>query len=35
MEQRKRIGVKIVLFLVLLTGVTYAVKRQVWSDVDH
>jgi ubiquinol-cytochrome c reductase cytochrome c1 subunit len=33
MEQRKRMGVKVVLFLVLLTGVTYAVKRQVWSDV--
>jgi len=33
MEQRKRTGVKVVLFLVLLTGVTYAVKRQVWSDV--
>jgi ubiquinol-cytochrome c reductase cytochrome c1 subunit len=33
MEQRKRMGVKAMLFLVLLTGVTYAVKRQVWSDV--
>jgi ubiquinol-cytochrome c reductase cytochrome c1 subunit len=33
MEVRKRTGVKIVLFLVLLTGVTYVVKRQIWSDV--
>jgi ubiquinol-cytochrome c reductase cytochrome c1 subunit len=33
MEQRKRMGVKVVLFLVLLSGLTYAVKRQVWSDV--
>lgn len=33
MEQRKRMGVKIVLFLALLTGVTYVVKRQVWADV--
>jgi ubiquinol-cytochrome c reductase cytochrome c1 subunit len=33
MEQRKRIGVKAVIFLLLMTGVTYAVKRQVWSDV--
>jgi len=33
MEQRKRIGVKVVLFLVLLTGFTYAVKRKVWADV--
>ena len=35
MEQRKRIGVKIMLFLAMLTGVTYAVKRKVWSDVSH
>ena len=33
MVQRKQIGVRIVLFLLLMTGVTYAVKRQVWSDV--
>ena len=33
MEQRKRMGVKVTLFLVLLTGLTYAVKRKVWADV--
>ena len=33
MEQRKRMGVKVVIFLVLLTGLTYAVKRKVWADV--
>ncbi len=33
MEQRKRTGVKVVIFLLLLTGVTYIVKRKVWSDV--
>ncbi len=33
MEQRKRAGVKIILFLAMLTGVTYAVKRKIWSDV--
>jgi ubiquinol-cytochrome c reductase cytochrome c1 subunit len=33
MAERKAMGVRVVLFLVLLTGVTYAVKRQVWSDV--
>ncbi len=32
-EQRKRIGVRIVLFLVFMTGLTYAVKRKVWADV--
>jgi ubiquinol-cytochrome c reductase cytochrome c1 subunit len=33
MEQRKRLGVKIVIFLALMTGVTYMVKRKVWADV--
>jgi ubiquinol-cytochrome c reductase cytochrome c1 subunit len=35
MEVRKNTGVKVVLFLVFLTGLTYAVKRKVWADVDH
>jgi ubiquinol-cytochrome c reductase cytochrome c1 subunit len=35
MEVRKNTGVKVALFLVFLTGLTYAVKRKVWSDVDH
>ncbi len=33
--ERKKMGVRIALFLVLMTGITYAVKRQIWSDVDH
>lgn len=33
MEQRKRIGVRMVLFLAFLTGVTYAVKRKTWANV--
>jgi ubiquinol-cytochrome c reductase cytochrome c1 subunit len=33
LEQRHRIGVKMVLFLLLLTGLTYAVKRKLWADV--
>lgn len=35
LEERKRMGIKVVLFLVLLTGVVYAVKRRVWAGVDH
>jgi ubiquinol-cytochrome c reductase cytochrome c1 subunit len=31
--ERKAMGVRVILFLVLLTGVTYAVKRKIWSDV--
>ncbi len=33
MEQRKRMGVRIVLFLVGMTGVTYVVKRKIWADI--
>jgi ubiquinol-cytochrome c reductase cytochrome c1 subunit len=33
LEQRKAMGVKIVLFLVGMTCVTYAVKRKIWADV--
>ena len=29
--QRKQIGVRVVLFLVVMTGLTYAVKRKVWA----
>ncbi|MFO0998178.1 MAG: cytochrome c1 [Alphaproteobacteria bacterium] len=31
MEVRKRLGVKVILFLLVLTGMLYAVKRKVWS----
>ena len=33
LEERKRMGVKIVLFLIVLTGLLYAVKRRVWADL--
>jgi len=33
MEQRKRLGIKAVLFLALMTGLTYAVKKKIWKDV--
>ncbi|MDR3538353.1 MAG: cytochrome c1 [Acetobacteraceae bacterium] len=31
--ERKQMGVRVVLFLVLMTGLTYAVKRKLWSKV--
>ncbi len=31
--ERKQMGVRVILFLLLMTGLTYAVKRKVWSDV--
>ena len=33
MEERKRTGVKAVIFLLILSGLFYAVKRKVWADV--
>ena len=30
---RKRIGIRVILFLILMTGLTYAVKRKIWSDL--
>jgi ubiquinol-cytochrome c reductase cytochrome c1 subunit len=35
MEERKRLGVRVAGFLVLLTGVTYGVKKKIWKDVHH
>ena len=35
MEERKHLGVRVVGFLVLLTGVTYAAKRKLWANVEH
>ncbi|HEU0069674.1 MAG TPA: cytochrome c1 [Alphaproteobacteria bacterium] len=33
MEARKRLGLKVMLFLLLMTGVFYAWKRKVWKDL--
>jgi cytochrome c1 len=32
LESRKRTGVRVILFMLVLAGFMYAVKRQVWSD---
>lgn len=32
LERRKQMGIKIVLFLAILGGLTYAVKRRIWAD---
>ena len=33
LEERKRLGIKVLLFLLVLTGMLYALKRQIWSDL--
>jgi ubiquinol-cytochrome c reductase cytochrome c1 subunit len=32
LEARKQMGVKVILFLLVFTGMMYAVKRKVWAD---
>lgn len=33
LEQRRAMGVKVIIFLTVLGGLAYAVKRKVWADV--
>lgn len=33
LEVRKQTGVKVILFLLVMTGVLYAAKRKIWADV--
>ncbi len=33
MEERKRLGVMVLLFTIVLTAMLYAVKKRIWSDI--
>lgn len=33
LEQRKRLGIKVLIFLLVLTGLLYALKRRIWADL--
>ena len=33
MEERKRMGIKVILFLIVLTALLYALKRRIWAKV--
>ena len=33
LEERKQMGVKVILFLLVFTGILYAAKKKVWADV--
>ncbi len=33
LEERKRLGIKVLLFLLVLTGMLYALKRKIWADL--
>lgn len=32
-EERKRTGAKVIIFLLVMTGILYAAKRKIWADV--
>ncbi|WP_299375999.1 cytochrome c1 [uncultured Kiloniella sp.] len=33
LEERKHMGLRVILFLLIMTGLFYAVKKKVWSDL--
>jgi len=33
LEERKRLGIKVLLFLIVFTGLLYALKRRIWANV--
>jgi ubiquinol-cytochrome c reductase cytochrome c1 subunit len=35
LDQRHRMGFKVILFMVIATGVFYAGKRKIWSRIEH
>ena len=35
LNARKKMGLKVVLFLIALTALLYASKRKIWNDVAH
>ncbi len=35
MEERKETGAKVMLFLLVMTGILYGAKRKIWSDLHH
>jgi cytochrome c1 len=35
LEARKSMGMKVLLFLIVLTAMLYAVKRKIWRDIEH
>jgi cytochrome c1 len=35
MEERKSMGIKVLLFLLVLTGLFYISKRKLWARIEH
>ncbi len=35
METRKHMGIKVMLFLAVMTGFFYVAKKRIWSQIEH
>ena len=35
MEDRKKMGFRVMIFLLVFAGMVYLVKKKVWSEIDH
>jgi ubiquinol-cytochrome c reductase cytochrome c1 subunit len=35
LEERHKVGARVMIFLVVLSGIMYGVKRKIWSKVEH
>jgi cytochrome c1 len=35
LEERKRTGFRVVVFLILFAGLLYYTKKKVWAEVAH
>ena len=35
MVERKKIGVRAIIFLIVFAGLMYFTKKRVWADVQH
>jgi ubiquinol-cytochrome c reductase cytochrome b/c1 subunit len=35
MEERKRLGLKVLIFLIFLTSLFWGVKRSIWANIQH
>jgi cytochrome c1 len=35
MEERKRIGLQVFIYLIVLSVLVYICKERIWSRVDH
>jgi len=33
MEDRKRLGIQVLIFLMVFAGIMYGVKKKIWADV--